>query len=149
MFCKNFTADFRRVKRLLEDKAIALAAEAATRIGGRLLVIIESGAVAKFTDLTAFEADDQLARSLTVAIRNAMAASAFLKNCTANAKDDNERLQCYVEALRRLDRDQWRDEVGLFASRTLLEYIRLAKGLREKIGVVKIIIEGLLLSAKR
>lgn len=148
MFCANFKSEFQKAKRLLEDKAVKLAAEAITRIGGRLLTVIESGGVAKLYQLTAFESDDQLIQSLKVAINNAIIASAHMRTCTA-INDPNERLQCYVEALRKLNQEQWRDEVGLFAARALKDYIRLAKGLQEKIGVIKIIIEGILLSAKK
>ncbi len=148
MFCENIKTEFRKAKKLLEDKAIRLAAEAITRVGGRLLVIIESEGVARFAQLTAFEDDDKLIASLQVAIRNAINASAHLGQCTAIANDD-ERLQCYVAALQKLNRDQWRDEVGLFAARTLKQYLELAKGLKEKIGVIKIIIEGLLIATKK
>ena len=148
MFCANFQTEFRKAKRLLEDKLIRFAAEAVTRIGGRLLVIIESDGMGKFTDLTAFEDDEKLMQSLAVAIRNAIKASAFMKDCNALDDDDN-RLQCYVQALKELNKEQWRDEVGLFAARTLREYISIARGAKEKIGVIKIIIEGILLSRKK
>jgi nucleotidyltransferase/DNA polymerase involved in DNA repair len=148
MLCKNFKTEFQKAKRLLEDKAIRFAAEATTRIGGRLLAIIESDGIAKFTQLTAFEDDDQLVQALKVAIRNAIDASAHMGHCS-KIENDDERLQCYVAALQKLNRDQWRDEVGLFAARTLRQYIELAKGLKEKIGVIKIIVEGLLIATKK
>ena len=148
MFCQNFKSEFQKARRLLEDKAVKAAAEMITRIGARLIVIIENEGVVRFTELTAFEDDDKLVEALKVALRNAIAASAFVRNC-ADVESDDERLRCYVQALSMLQIDQYRDEVGLFAARTLKEYLALVKGWKEKIGVVKIIIEGILLSAKK
>lgn len=148
MFCKNFKSEFQKAKRLLEDKAVKLAAEFITRVGGRLIVLIESEGVHRLTDLTAFEHDDKLVAAVKKSITNAIAASAHMQSCLA-FDDADERVRCYVAALKKLNTAQYKDEVGLFAARTLQAYISLIKGQQEKIGVLKIIIEGIILSAKK
>jgi hypothetical protein len=152
MFCKNFKSEFQKAKRLLEDKIVRFAAEAVTTIGKKMLLFLEDEnlehAIAKFVDIMPGESDGLLVEAIKTAIRNAIMASAHMQQCTA-INDDDERLQCYLEALKKLNREQWRDEVGLFAARTLKEYIQLARGLKEKIGVIKIIVEGIILSTKK
>ena len=148
MFCKNFKSEFQKAKRLLEDKAIKAAAEFITRVGARLIVLIESEGVHRLTDLTAFEDDEKLMDAVKKAINNAIAASAHMQSCLA-FDDPDERVRCYVAALKKLDTPQYKDEVGLFAARTLQGYIAIIKGQQEKIGVLKIIIEGIILSVKK
>ncbi len=151
-FCKNFNAEFKKAKRLLEDKAVNFVSQAILRTSSKILLFLENPIVdkslAKFTDLTAFEDDEKLIASLKTAMRNAIDASAFMQTCRG-IEDDNKRLQCYLESLSKLNQDQWRDEVGLYAARCLKFYLQHAKGITEKLGILKIVIEGFLITNKK